>query len=191
MDDVLESPSPFHAMRPGSRQLKAYLAVEADYNVKLSYLAPYTPTQNTMVERRCGMAAPASRAMLHTSQLPPSYWEFAMMTTCYPNNRSYHSGADGIPIVLLTGQTSNLSHLRIFGCPAYVHIPASQRRKRDDTTIAGVMVGYSTETYGFLVYNSATRRVVTTRHVRFDETFNGRLSEEGTSLHRLSTQPPV
>ena len=41
-----------------------------------------------------------------------------MLTACYLNNKSYHSGADGIPIVLLTGQTLDLSHLRIFGCPA-------------------------------------------------------------------------
>ena len=112
-----------------------------------------------------------------------------MLAACYLHNRTYHSGADGIPVTLLTGQTPDLSHLKVFGSPAYVHIPASQRRKMDDTAFAGVMVGYSTDTYGYLVYNPTTRRVVTTRHVRFDETFNGRLSEEGT--HHQSTHPPA
>ena len=54
-----------------------------------------------------------------------------MLTACYLNNMTYQFGADGIPIMLLTGQTPDLSHLKIFVCPAYVHIQASQRRKMD------------------------------------------------------------
>ncbi len=105
-----------------------------------------------------------------------------MMTFCYMNNRVYHSGVDGIPVTLANGHTPDLSHLRIFGCPAYVHIPADQRRKMTDTAFQGILVGYPTDTYGYLIYNPRTRRVITTRHVRFDETFGGRLSEEGINL---------
>ena len=134
--------------------------------------------------------------MLHTAGLPMSYWEFAVLTACYLNNRTYHSGVDGIPVTLATGVTPDLSHLRIFGCPAYVHIPANQRKKMADTAFKGVLVGYPTDTYGYLVYNPQTRRVITTRHVRFDETFAGRLSEEGEIVVQQSTQtsrppPPV
>ena len=54
-----------HFMRCDSDPIfkgEAYAAVAADYNVKLSYSTPYTPTQNTMAERRWGMVAPASHA---------------------------------------------------------------------------------------------------------------------------------
>ena len=133
--------------------------------------------------------------MLNTARLPLNYWEFAMLTACYLNNRVYHSGVNGIPVTLANGHTPDLSHLRIFGCPAYVHIPAEQRRKMTDTAFEGILVGYPTDTYGYLVYNPKTRRVITTRHVRFDETFGGRLSEEGISHQRppnpQSTQPPT
>ncbi len=54
----------------------------------------------------------------------------------------------------------------------------------------GILIGYPTDTYGYLVYNPATKRVTTTRHVRCDETFDGRLSEEGTARPTISTQPP-
>ena len=116
-----------------------------------------------------------------------------MLTSCFLHNRTYHSRADGVPVTLVSGHILDLSRLRIFGCPAYVHISASQRRKMEDTAFQGILIGYSTDTYGYLIYNPSTRRVTTTRHVKFDETFNGRLSEEGNyhpPLH-LSTQPPV
>ncbi len=114
-----------------------------------------------------------------------------MLTACLLHNRTYHSGANGIPVTLVSGHIPDLSNLRVFGCPAYVHIPASQRRKMEDTAFQGILVGYSTDTYGYLIYNPSTRRVITTRHVGFDETFNGRLRDEGISSNQLSTQPPV
>ncbi len=62
-----------------------------------------------------------------------------------------------------------------------------------DTPFAGVLVGYPTDTYGYLIYNPKTRKVITTRHVGFDETFNGRLSEEGKTMPPAieSAQSPV
>ena len=90
--------------------------------------------------------------MLHTTQLQLSYWEFAMLTACYLHNRTYHSGVNGIPVTLANGHTPDLQHLRIFGCPAFVHIPADQRRKMTDTTFQGILVGYPTDTYGYLVW---------------------------------------
>ena len=71
-----------------------YKLMAESFNVDLSYSAPYTPTQNTMAERRWGMVGPAARAMLHTACLPASYWKFAILCACYLNNRSYHAGPD-------------------------------------------------------------------------------------------------
>ena len=163
------------------------------FMIEVSYSSPYTPTQNTMAERRWGMVALAARAMPHTAQLKSSYWEFAMLSACYLNNRTWHHISEGVPITLVTGQIPNLSHLKIFGRPSFVHIPAGQRKKMSDTAFARILVGYPTDTYGYLVHNPKTRKVITTRHVRFDETFNGRLSEEGKTLSAAiqSTQPPA
>jgi hypothetical protein len=59
--------------------------------------------------------------------------------------------------------------MRVFGCPAYVHVDKSQRRKRDDRAWKGVFVGYAPESPAWLVYNPTTRRVVSSRNVVFDE----------------------
>ena len=85
---------------------------------------------------------------------------------------------------LLTGTPLRLSHLVTFGCPAYVHIPSHQRRKLDDKAFEGVMVGYSTDSHGYIIYNMQTRRTVVTKHVRIDETFKGRLLDQ--SVQRSS-----
>ncbi len=67
------------------------------FMIEMSYSAPYTPTRNTMAKRRWGMAAPATRAVLHTTQLKPSYREFAMLNACYLNNRTWHHSFEGVP----------------------------------------------------------------------------------------------
>jgi hypothetical protein len=52
---------------------------------------------------------------------------------------------------------------------AYVHVDKSQRRKLDDRAWKGVFVGYASESPAWLVYNHASRRVVSSRNVVFDE----------------------
>jgi hypothetical protein len=59
--------------------------------------------------------------------------------------------------------------MRVFGCPAYVHVDKSQRHKLDDRAWKGVYAGYVSESTAWLVYNPATRRVVSSRNVEFDE----------------------
>jgi hypothetical protein len=132
---------------------EAFKETLEDFNVEPSYSAPYTPTQNTIQERQCGIITPYVRAMLHTAQLHVSYWEFAVLAASFVHNRTYHRGIDGVPITLVSGIVPDLSSLRAFGCPAYVHVPAGQRRKLADTAFKGIFVGYSTDSYGYLVYN--------------------------------------
>ena len=87
------------------------------------------------------------------------------MTASFIHNRVYHRGVDGVPITLVSGIIPNLSILRIFGCPAYVHIPSGQRRKMADTAFKGIFVGYPTDSYGYLIYNPVTHRVIVSRYV--------------------------
>ena len=124
------------------------------------------------------MIIPAAQAMLRTAELPKSYWDYATGADVYLHNKSPHSGVGGIPLQLLTGTPVKLSHLVTFGCPAYVHIPSHQRRKLEDKAFEGIMVGYSTDSPGYIIYNKQTRRTVVTKHVRFDETFKGRLLDK-------------
>jgi hypothetical protein len=84
-------------------------------------------------------------------------------------NRVHSSGAGGVSFTLATGGRTDLSSIRVFGCPAYFHVDKSEPRKLDDRAWKGVLVGYASESHAWLVYNPATRRVVSSRNVLFDE----------------------
>jgi hypothetical protein len=92
-----------------------------------------------------------------------------MAAAVHIRNRVHSSGAGGVPFTLATGRRANLSFMRVFGCPAYVHVDKSQRRKLDDRSWKGVFVGYASESPAWLVYNPATHRVVSSRNVVVDE----------------------
>ena len=106
-----------------------FRAIAGQHDVTLTFSAPYTPTENPISERTWGVLVPAAKAMMKTAELPLSYWEFAVQTACYLHNRIYSRGVDGVPLTLVTGLKPRLAHLRVFGCPAFVHVPAHQRKK--------------------------------------------------------------
>jgi hypothetical protein len=110
-----------------------------------------------------------AQSMIRQAALPESYWALAMAAAVHVRNRVHSSGAGGIPLTLATGRLADLSSMRVFGCLAYVHVYKSQRRKLDDRAWKGVFVGYASESPAWLVYSHATRRVVSSRNVVFDE----------------------
>ena len=107
-----------------------------------------------------GTLVPMAQSMIRHAGLPKSYWALAMAAAVHIRNRVCSCGAGGVPYQLVTGRPADLSSMRVFGCPAYVHVDKSQRRKLDDRAWKGVFVGYAPESHVWLVYNPTTRRVV-------------------------------
>ena len=67
------------------------------------------------------------------ANLPNSFWAEAVATAVYLRNRSESSALkeDMTPYEKWYGRKPDVSHLRVFGCIAYSHIPDSRRRKLD------------------------------------------------------------
>ena len=64
-------------------------------------------------------------------------------TTCYLINQSPTTTLDGgIPEEVWTDKNLNYSHLKIFGCEAFVHIPKENRTKLDDKYTKCIFMGY-------------------------------------------------
>eukprot|EP00253_Pinus_taeda_P025701 PITA_25701 len=85
---------------------------------------PYTPQQNGDVERMNKMLMERARSMLNGAGLGQELWVEAVETTCYLVNRSPSSALeDKTPQEVWTGKKPSLSHLRVFGCDAYLHVP--------------------------------------------------------------------
>ncbi|GKA22216.1 retrovirus-related pol polyprotein from transposon TNT 1-94 [Tanacetum coccineum] len=131
---------------------------------------PRTPEQNGVVERRNRTLVEAARTMLSASKLPLFFWAEAIATACYTQNRSiiipthektaYHIINDRKPLI---------KHLHIFGCTCYLTRDGENLDKMKEKGDPCILVGYSTQSKGYRVYNKRTRLIVESIHLRFDE----------------------
>ena len=70
--------------------------------------------------------------MLHDRGLQMYLWVEAYGTTVYEQNRILHRRLGDItPEEAFTGEKPEITHLRIFGCPIYIHVPRAKRTKLD------------------------------------------------------------
>ena len=82
---------------------------------------------------------------------------------------------------MFTGKKPDLSKLRIFGCPVYIHVPDNKRTKWEPSRKKGTFVGYSETSKGYKIYISGQRKIEVIRDVTFDEDTSFRKSKESHS----------
>ena len=136
-----------------------------------------TPQQNGVAERANRTIMEAARSMLHAASLPLSFWEHAVMTAVYLRNRSPTKAlTDATPYEAWRGEKPDLSHLRVFGCRAYMHLDKTKRSKLQPRSIPVIFVGYPTEAKAWLVYDpvaSGSKKTHVSRDVTFHESVAG------------------
>ena len=72
----------------------------------------------------------AAKEMLHDQDLPMHLWEKVVRTTVYVHNHTPHRVLENkTPEEVSSSKKPELSHLRIFGCLVYIHIPKGKRTK--------------------------------------------------------------
>ena len=99
--------------------------------------------------------------MLNGTGLGQEFWAEAVETACYLVNRSPSSMLeDNTPHEVWTGKKPSLSHLRVFGCDAYVHVPKKKRTKLDNKSERCIFIGYKDGLKGYKLWNPETRKVV-------------------------------
>jgi hypothetical protein len=92
-----------------------------------------------------------SRCMFSGVELGHELWEEGMGNTCYLVNQSPSLALnDKNPHEVWIGKKSSLTHLRVFGCDAYVHIPKENMSKLDKKDEKCISIGYK---YGLKGYN--------------------------------------
>jgi hypothetical protein len=92
------------------------------------------------------------------------------MAVVYVQNRLSHS-ALGLktPEEMFTGKKQEVSHLKIFGCPVFIHIPKEKRNKLDPSGKKGIFVGYCEVSKAFRIYILGQHHIEISRDVTFDE----------------------
>jgi len=106
--------------------------------------------------------------------MPHHYWAEAVATVVYIMKRTPTVAVHGMtPEEKYSGRKPDLSHLKVFGCIAYVHVPDELRTKLDSKAEKCVFIGYSLEQKGYRCYNPVTRKMRVSRDVVFDEMSSG------------------
>ena len=83
-----------------------------------------------------------ARSMLSGVGLGQKFWIEVEDTTCYLVNISPSSALeDKTPQEVWIGKKSSLSHMRVFGCDTYVHVPKEKRTKLDSKSEKCIFTG--------------------------------------------------
>jgi hypothetical protein len=85
---------------------------------------------------------------------------------------------DKTPEEAFTGRRSEISHLRIFGCPVYIHIPVEKRTKLQPSGKRGLFMGYNDDSKAYKVFLPDQRRTVVSLDVKFEEDLTSRHSQD-------------
>ncbi|CAA7014375.1 unnamed protein product [Microthlaspi erraticum] len=127
----------------------------------------YTPQQNGVSERMNRTIMDKVKSMLQETGLEGEFWAEAASTAVYIINRSPSSAIEfEVPEYLWTGIKPGYSHLRRFGCVAYVHTVSDKISPRDTK---GILLGYAQGTKGYMIWLLDDLRVTVSKDVVFNE----------------------
>ncbi len=162
--------------------------------MKLEFSTPYTVHQNCVSERSNGLVCTKARAMLHAAGLPGRFWGEAVKTAVYLLNRPVQGSQTRTPYEHLSRARGNspmvpdLSHLRVFGCSAFLHTPEEKRltsAKFEAHAANGIFFGYE----GDSIYRIWTKKGLSlSSSVTFNE---GSYGFSTTSLPSLEEEVAI
>ena len=162
-----------------SKEFRSYLKSKGIHH---ELTVPHSPQQNGVAERMNRTLLEAARSMMAHAGLPEKYWAEAVETVSYIRNRTPTSALAGnkTPLEVWSGRKPDVSHMRVFGCMAYAHVPEKLRQKLDQKAVKLRFVGYSVHSKGYRLLDERTSQVYTRRDVIFNEQDFGRSTKKPT-----------
>jgi hypothetical protein len=149
---------------------------------------PHTPQQNGVAERKHRHLVQCALALLSQSNLPMSYWSYAISTAAHLINRlpTPNLGHKS-PWQVLYHKNPDLAYLRTFGCQCFPLLTPYTAHKLYPKTQPCIFLGYPLHSKGYYCLDPITLRLYVSRHVLFNEnTFPGlKVSDSSSSV----TQP--
>lgn len=129
-----------------------------------------TPQQNGKSERANRTVVEMARCLLISSGMPDFLWAEAVNTAVYLRNRSSTKSLNNkTPYEAWYNKPPNVKHLKVFGCKAFMLDKSSRRSKFQPKGIECYMVGYSSESKAYRVYQPDQRKIIKVRDIKFLE----------------------
>jgi hypothetical protein len=76
---------------------------------------------------------------------------------------------DKTPEEVFLGIKPEVGHIRIFGCPVYIHVPKEKRTKMEPSGKKGIFVGYNENSKDYRIHVPGQRKIEVIRDVTFHE----------------------
>lgn len=111
----------------------------------------------------------AIRSQMHSEKIPLELWCEAVTSSVYVLNRSLYSTIHATPLETWYRKKPNVAYFRTFGSREFVHVPHSTRQKLDAKAEEVILVGYCNSSKAYTLWNQATRRIIISRDIIFDE----------------------
>ena len=129
-----------------------------------------TPQHNGVSERRNRTLLDMIRSMMGFAGLPISLWGYAFESTCYLLNRVPSKFVAKTPYEIWIGRKPVLSHLRVWGCPAYVkYLITDKLGPRSDKCN---FIGYPKEIKGYYFHHADEQKMfINLRAIFLEKTF--------------------
>jgi hypothetical protein len=141
-----------------------------EHGIQRKYSCSYFSQQNGILERKNKHIAKIAHAMLNEKNLPNYFWAEAVATTVYIMNQTPTTIVHGMTFEeKFIGKKPDVSHLKVFSCIAYMHVPHEKRSKLDPKVEKCIFIGYSLEQKGYKCFNPSTRKLRVSRDIVFDE----------------------
>lgn len=134
--------------------------------ILIHFRSPYTPQQNSVVERRNRTVVEMAKSYLKEMQLPSILLGEAIRHSMYVLSRLSTRALSGqMPYKAWSGRKANISH----SCMVHMKIPAIQVKKLDDRRERVVNLGKEPWTKAYHLYDPLTDRVYVSKDVTFEE----------------------
>ncbi|GBN31024.1 Retrovirus-related Pol polyprotein from transposon TNT 1-94 [Araneus ventricosus] len=138
---------------------------------------PCTPEQNGVAERYNSTALDGVKTLLKSNAVAQRFWGEALLCFTYTWNRVCHKDGNKTPFEKYSGKKPSVSHLKPFGCLAYVGVPKQIRKKLD------IMMGYALHTKGYRIWLRDENKLIETINVRFDQNTKGVDSSQNSNQY--------
>ncbi|GAQ83662.1 putative retrotransposon protein [Klebsormidium nitens] len=148
----------------------------------------YSSQENGVAEKLNRTLMDKVRPMLSESGLELKWWGEAILTANYVRNRTLTKKTGKTPYEMFFGKKPDISNLRVFGAPAFVHTPAQRRKKLDPVSKPSIFLGYEPGTKGYRILLTSDKRTIV---VSKDVTFNERERNEGSGIWETETPQPL
>ena len=149
------------------------------------------PQQNGDVERAHRTLGDMITAMLAEANLPSQFWFHCLMSVIHVVNRCPTSALSGkTPHEAWYNKKPDVSHIRVWGCLAYVHIQKDKRKQTFGPHMEKcVFVGYPPGYKGWQFYNPVTKKFIISERAEFDERYFPGTKTSVISLLPIPTVP--